>query len=221
MHLLVIIKCYQVQKAPDVGESNTMLNFIFRGLLTFNATSLLVIIYLVKENITLDEIHPWINQFSWIINLPNFISYFIYILLTIILTGVSIYLSSHLGKDTFESGEILSIEYANNSFLPSYLGYFFVALSVNNLETLFFVYIILFVFTFLSQALYFNPLFLIFRFNFYNVTNRNGVSFFLISRKSFRKPEQVALTASRINNYTYIEGLSSGLRNSKSKKAEK
>ena len=198
-----------------------MLNFIFRGLLTFNATSLLVIIYLVKEGITLDKIYPWLNQFSWVISLPNLISYFIYMLLTIILTGVSIYLSSHLGKDTFESGEILSIEYANNSFLPSYLGYFFVALSVNNLETLFFIYIILFVFTFLSQALYFNPLFLIFRFNFYNVTNRNGVSFFLISRQSFRKPKQIALTASRINNYTYIEGLNSGLRNSKSKKAKK
>lgn len=198
-----------------------MLNFIFRGLLTFNATSLLVIIYLVKEGITLGKLFPWLNQFSWVMSLPNFISYFLYMLITIILTGFSIYLSSRLGKDTFESGEILSIEYANNSFLPSYLGYFFVALSINNLETLFFIYIILFIFTFLSQALYFNPLFLIFRFNFYNVTNRNGVSFFLISRRSFRKPGQVALMASRINNYTYIEGINGELRTSKSKKAEK
>lgn len=198
-----------------------MLNFIFRGLLTFNATSLLVIIYLVKEGITLGKLFSWLNQFSWVISLPSFTSYFLYMLITIILTWFSIYLSPRLGKDTFESGEILSIEYANNSFLPSYLGYFFVALSINNLETLFFIYIILFIFTFLSQALYFNPLFLIFRFNFYNVTNRNGVSFFLISRRSFRKPGQVALTASRINNYTYIEGINGELRTSESKKAEK
>lgn len=198
-----------------------MLNFIFRGLLAFNATSLLVIIYLVKQGITLDVLFPWLSQFSWIVDLPNLTSYFIYIIVTLLLTWISIFLSSGLGKDTFESGEIVSIEYANNSFLPSYLGYFFVALSINNCETLFFVYIILFVFTFLSQALYFNPLFLIFRYNFYNVTNNDGVSFFLISRQDFRKPKQVALTANRINTYTYIEGLHSGLCNSTNKKIKK
>ena len=198
-----------------------MLNFMFRGLLAFNATSLLVIIYLVKQGITLYSIFPWLSQLSWIADLPNLISYLIYIIVTLLLTWISIFLSSSLGKDTFESGEIVSIEYANNSFLPSYLGYFFVALSINNCETLFFVYIILFIFTFLSQALYFNPLFLIFRYNFYNVTDKDGVSFFLISRQDFRKPRQVALTANRINTYTYIEGLHSGLRNSKGKKVEK
>lgn len=198
-----------------------MLNFMFRGLLAFNATSLLVIIYLVQHGITLEKIFPWLGQFSWVVNLPNLFSYFIYMLATIVLTGISIHLSSHLGKDTFESSEIISIEYANNSFLPSYLGYFFVALSINNLETLFFVYIILFVFTFLSQALYFNPLFLIFKYNFYNVTNEDGVSFFLISRQNFRKPKQVVLTANRINNYTYIEGVYSGLCDSSNKKTKK
>lgn len=194
---------------------------MFRGLLAFNATSLLVIIYLVQQGITLDKFFPWLSQFSWIADLPNLLSYLTYMIVTVLLTGLSIFLSSNLGKDTFESGEIISIEYANNSFLPSYLGYFFVALSIDNWETLFFVYIILFVFTFLSQALYFNPLFLIFRYNFYNVANSNGVEFFLISRRNFRKPEDVALTASRINNYTYIEGLKSGLCNSESKKVEK
>ncbi|WP_367111107.1 hypothetical protein [uncultured Psychrobacter sp.] len=194
---------------------------MFRGLLAFNATSLLVIIYLVQQGITLDKFFPWSSQFNWITSLPNLLSYLTYMIVTVLLTGLSIFLSSNLGKDTFESGEIVSIEYANNSFLPSYLGYFFVALSIDNWETLFFVYIILFVFTFLSQALYFNPLFLIFRYNFYNVANSNGVEFFLISRRNFRKPEDVALTANRINNYTYIEGLKSGLCNSKSKKVEK
>lgn len=198
-----------------------MLNFMFRGFLTFNATSLLVIIYLVQHSITLRNIFPWLNNFNWIISLPNFVSYFIYFLATITLTGISIYLSSYLGKDDFNTGEIVSIEYANNSFLPSYLGYFFVALSVSNWETLFFIYIVLFLFTFLSQALYFNPLFLIFKYNFYNVTNEDGVSFFLISRQNFRKPKRIALIANRINNYTYIEGLRSGLCNSTNKEAKK
>jgi hypothetical protein len=122
------------------------------------------------------------------------------------LTGLSIRLSPHLGQDSFAKGDVVSIEHANNSFLPSYLGYFFVALSVNNWETLFFVYGVLFVFTFLSQALYFNPLFLVFRFEFYNITTRNGAAIFLISKKHYKKPDEVILEqVYRINNYTYIE----------------
>ena len=96
--------------------------------------------------------------------------------------------------------------HANNSFLPSYLGYFFVALSVGNWETLWFVYGVLFIFTFLSQALYFNPLFLIFGYEFYNVKTKNGTAIFLISRQKYKTPSDIYIsTAFRINNYTFIE----------------
>ncbi|MBE0354513.1 hypothetical protein PPHE_a2181 [Pseudoalteromonas phenolica O-BC30] len=99
-----------------------------------------------------------------------------------------------------------SIEHANNSFLPSYLGYFFVALSISNWETLFFVYGVLFIFTFLSQALYFNPLFLLFGFEFYNIKTKNGTAIFLISRNKYKKPNEIDIEkAHRINNYTFIE----------------
>lgn len=129
-----------------------------------------------------------------------------YLLIPIFLTWLSIFLSSFLGKDSFEVGKIKTIEHANNSFLPSYLGYFFVALSVSNGETLLFVYGVLFVFTFLSQALYFNPLFLLFRFEFYNITTTNGASIFLISRHVYKVPSEINIdVAFRINNYTYIE----------------
>jgi hypothetical protein len=123
-----------------------------------------------------------------------------------VLTGLSIALSSSLGRDSFKAGEVESIEHANNSFLPSYLGYFFVALSVPNVETLIFVYGVLFVFTFLSQALYFNPLFLLFGFEFYNIRTKNGASIFLISRQRYKTPHEIEVaTANRINDYTFIE----------------
>ena len=115
-------------------------------------------------------------------------------------------LSAKLGKDQFQQGNVVSIDHANNSFLPSYLGYFFVALSIPNWETLAFVYAVLFVFTFLSQALYFNPLFLLFRYEFYNIKTQSGVAIFLISRRSYKKPDEVDIPkAFRINNYTFIE----------------
>jgi len=130
----------------------------------------------------------------------------LYLLIPILSTGVSIWLSNKLGRDEFKAGEVVSIEHANNSFLPSYLGYFFVALSIGNWEALCFVYGVLFVFTFLSQALYFNPLFLLFGYEFYNITTRNGTAIFLISRQRYKRPSDIDIQmAYRINNYTFIE----------------
>ncbi|WP_226930667.1 hypothetical protein, partial [Halomonas sp. 3F2F] len=137
---------------------------------------------------------------------PNAASYLIYLLIPILSTWLSILLSNKLGKDDFKAGEVQSIEHANNSFLPSYLGYFFVALSIGNWETLGFVYSVLFIFTFLSQALYFNPLFLLFGHEFYNIATKNGTAIFLISRHKYKRPDEVHISkAYRINNYTFIE----------------
>lgn len=179
------------------------LNFIFRVLLTFNATSLLVIIFLVQKGFTLAH---FFSDFPWLDRIPNFVSYALYLLIPILLTGLSLLLSSKLGKDEFKLGQVDSIEHANNSFLPSYLGYFFVALSVSNWETLLFVYGVLFIFTFRSQALYFNPLFLLYGFEFYNITTTSKASIFLISREKYKVPSDIAIArAFRINNYTFIE----------------
>lgn len=183
-----------------------MINIAFRVLLTFNATSLLVIIFLVQQGYTLGHFFgdmPWLN---WTPTLPNAVSYLFYLLIPILSTGLSILLSNQLGKDDFKAGEVRSIEHANNSFLPSYLGYFFVALSIGNWETLWFVYGVLFVFTYLSQALYFNPLFLLFGYEFYNITTKNGTAIFLISRHRYKNPDDIQIpVAYRINNYTFIE----------------
>jgi hypothetical protein len=179
------------------------MNTVFRLLLTFNATSLLVIIFSVQKAYTLGHFFP---DCSKLVSLPNGASYLLYFLVPILLTGLSILLSSKLGKDEFKKDEVVSIEHANNSFLPSYLGYFFVALSIGNTETLVFVYGVLFLFTFLSQALYFNPLFLFFGYEFYNITTKSGAAIFLISRHQYKTPDQVEIPkAFRINNYTFIE----------------
>ncbi len=180
-----------------------MINILFRLLLTLNATSLLVIIYLVKTGYTLDHffcVPPFLAD------LPHAVSYATYFAIPVLFTGLSIILSSKLGSDQFKEGGITSIEHANNSFLPSYLGYFFVALSIPNEETLVFVYSILFVFTFSSQALYFNPLFLLYGYKFYNIRTSSGTAIFLISKHSYKVPLEVAIPkASRINDYTFIE----------------
>lgn len=179
------------------------MNRIFRLLLTANATLLLVIVFLVQKTYTINHLFP---ATSLLTRIPNWASYILYLIVPISLTGLSIILSSKLAYDEFKPGEITNIEYANNSFLPSYLGYFFVALSVQNWESLIIVYGMLFIFTYKSQALYFNPLFLLFGFEFYNAKTAKGTTIFLISRRRYRNPQEIEIKQSfRINDYTFIE----------------
>ena len=173
-----------------------MINFLYRLLLTFNATSLILVIFLIKER----------YYICYLENLPHFISYVIYFLIPIISTLISLLISKCLSKDNFKVGSIIELEQANNSFLPSYLGYFFVALSVPYTETLLFVFGILFVFTFLSQTLYFNPLFLIFGYQFYYMTTSNNIKIFIITKKTLKNPKNIEFKElRRINNFTFID----------------
>lgn len=176
------------------------MNFLYRLLLTFNATSLIIVVFLVKEQVLINEID------CRLVNLPNYVSYILYFLVPVALTYLSLLIGRFLSKDNIKEASILSIEQANNAFLPSYLGYFFVALSVPYVETLIFVFAILFIFTFLSQTLYFNPLFLLFDYHFYYLNTTNNVQLFVITRKELKDPKSIKIEQlRRINNFTFID----------------
>jgi len=188
-----------------------ILNFFFRLLLTFNATSLILVVYAVKERFVLGCVFPKLDC------LPDYVSYLIYFLIPIILTFLSLIVANGLDSDSIEfekaddkekgiNSPIKEIEQANNAFLPSYLGYFFVALSVPYCDTLVFVFGILFIFTFLSQTLYFNPLFLFFGYHFYYLTTDNNIRVFIITRKKLKDPSKLSFSRlKRINNFTFID----------------
>lgn len=176
------------------------MKILYRLLLTFNATSLILVIYLIKENIVINDICIYLK------NIPNYVSFIIYFFIPVFLTYLSLIISKFLGTANITKGSITEIENANNAFLPSYLGYFFVALSVNNFDTLWFVFFILFVFTYLSQTLYFNPLFLMFGYHFYNISTSNKAKLFIISKDEINKIEDIEFNnLKRINNFTFID----------------
>lgn len=201
---------------PKKGMKMLMINFLYRLFLTFNSTSLLIVIFLVKEQETI----KWPQALMFI---PDYASYIIYFLIPVFLTWLSLFLAKLLANDSLgktlevhekddgkeqrvQISKIIEVEQANNAFLPSYLGYFFVALSVPYIETLLFVFLILFLFTFFSQTLYFNPLFLLFRYQFYYLTTINKVKIFLITKKSLKDPSDINLPhLKRVNDFTFID----------------
>lgn len=169
------------------------MDIFYKLLLTFNATSWMFIIFVIKE--------------KWsILSVPSYLFGVILLIIPIFLSWLTLSLSKRLGKETgvFNCKDF---SLADGEFLPVYLGYFFVSLSVSDYITMLFVYSIVFVFTFLSQTQYYNPIFLLFGYHFYHISTENDTKIFVIKKGIvIRKTDDMKLeNLYRLNDSTFIE----------------
>lgn len=172
------------------------MKFLYQLFLAFNSTWLIVVVFLVKEKYQFNILDKFSTYYSWML----------FAIIPIILTGLSFLIAINLPKDTLQNNSVKEIELANNNFLPTYLGYFFVSLGIEDISTLIVVFTIIYIFTFLSQTLYFNPIFLLFGYHFYFVKTSLNVKIFLITKKQLKTPGENSFEKlRRINNYTFIE----------------
>lgn len=134
------------------------------------------------------------------------IYHLILILGVILLTYIAARLSRFLEIDTVKHCKNCTL--ADSEFLPSYLGYFFIALSVDDKNTIIAIeiYLILAMFIYLAKSQYFNPIYLLLGYHFYHVTTEKDRKFFLIAKGNVIKDplcidyEQLR----RINDTTFI-----------------
>lgn len=182
-----------------------MINNLFRGLLAINSVMIFGTVYLVKSGIWLLD-PTYLDKFGTRIPDSRIISIVVYIVVPVLIAGICLLLARLLPTDSIEGG-IEDIELANDSFLPSYLGYFFVALSVPKDDITIYVVIgLLIVFLFCSQNLYYNPIFLIFGYHFYYVTTQERMKKFIITREKISGIQDLKFEhLKRINYFTYID----------------
>jgi len=166
------------------------MNFLYNTLLAINATSWVVVLYGIKEEWTITPLPVWL--------------FGVFLLLgPILFSWISILLTRFLGKDSLD--ECADLEEANHSFLPTYLGYFFVGLEIEKFQHLVFVYLIILIFTCVAQTQYFNPIFLLFGYRFYHGKTKKGTKVFIIVKKKLRSADEVIFSnLRRINDTTYI-----------------
>lgn len=186
----------------------TFLEKIYRYFLLFfyslAATSLLPALYLVKSSYRVlsisDFYDPWINAA-------------VYLLVPIILSLLSLWIMQHMAADSI-SNPAKSISPVNNDYLPIYLGYIFVSLSMPNPEhgsvdwtILIIVYILICSFVTFSQSLCFNPMFIIFGYGYYSVKTENNVRVFVITRNNIGKSSMNVIfpNLAKITEIVYIE----------------
>ena len=159
-----------------------MLNKLNQILFTIISTSWTLVVYGIQQKWTL-------------FNLNIFISSIILIVSPIFLTFIWLLTANKFLPNDNISGGCKDIEEANNDFLADYLGYFFIGIGIDE-----------FIFTYISQSKCYNPLLLIFKYKFYNVTTNNGTKIFLITKKELRNSKDVYFKKlKRINNMSYFD----------------
>lgn len=167
---------------------------LYRVLISINATTLMFLMYLIKEK-------------CWIAELGS-CSIFIYSIILLLFTKVCLALRVILKKDSIQS-EITEVSITTDGYMAVFLGYIFVALGISSgdWQTLMFVFLIVNIFTYNSQTIYFNPLFCLFGYNFYEIHTKMGTKLYVISRKKNIKGTRGLefKQLRRINEFTYID----------------
>ena len=167
--------------------------FLYKILLTLNSTSWMVIIYAIKEGWTIGK-------------LPYQLFGIILLIIPIFLSWFSIVLSCFLGTES-PVANCKEFNLADGEFLSIYLGYFFVSVGVSEHYTMVIVYLIVFVFTFLSQTQYYNPIYLLFGYHYYHVSTESGTRIFVIKKGAIiRNIKDLSFDRlHRLNDFTFIE----------------
>jgi hypothetical protein len=172
------------------------MNYLLRLFLTLSSVSFFLVVFLVQN-----EIIPCGSQFEKL----KWLFYLGYLTIPFILALLSLSLCKKLSNSTLK--KVDAIETSNNDFLANYLAFFFVALSVKGIESFCVVFGLTILFTFYSRVSYFNPVFLVFGYNFYYILTEEKVKIMLISKRKLKNPNSFeAMTVKRINDYTYFEG---------------
>ena len=187
---------------------------LYRLIFVGKAFLLLVSIFLINHSITIGHIMKALGITCISVDLPNAISYTIYIVVPIFLTYLNHRRFPKLDHADIKEENVKLVESASAIFLPTFFGYVFVGLSISNYPTLVFAYIgslsifILLTGTILcycAEIYLYNPIFHLLGYRFYFVTaDKNKV--LVMTKKDIKLGEQIEFKKlGQVNDFTYID----------------
>jgi len=178
---------------------------LYRLLFVGKAFLLLVSIFLINHSITIGHIMKAIGITCISIDLPNVISYIMYVVIPIFLTYLNHRRFPKLDHADIKEDNIMLVESASAFFLPTFFGYVFIGLSISNCPTLIFTYIALTILCFCAEIYLYNPIFHLLGYRFYFVTaDKNKV--LVMTKKDIKLGEQIEFKKlGQVNDFTYID----------------
>jgi len=148
------------------------------------------------------------KDFNDIIDSNKLWFFILYVVVTLIIVLVlnSFFLKivRHLDDDGVSG--IVSIEPVNDNFLPTYLGYFFVSVSITSLWVFSYFIMLVISFNLFSKIYFFNPTLLLSGYKFYHLVSAQGVKIILITKSDLREIRDLSGgNYKRINDFTFIQ----------------
>lgn len=127
------------------------------------------------------------------------------VLFSAVFTSLILWLHKKLSSSN-ETVKTASIRPAESTYLPIYISYFVIALNFYSLYSLFVITVILIYCMNKTKIFYFNPILLIFGYNFYEVTTDKGVSLLIITKISNIKDKKILERQRfiRLNEFVFI-----------------
>lgn len=145
-------------------------------------------------------------------DLYSFSTYFFIFLMCLIIGKISIFLGKTGASDSLSTDSIKSIEPANEYFLPIYLSYILVAISISTFKAFFIIFTLIAILLFFSKTAFFNPILLVLGYRFYHITNNKGLKILLIIKYDIKNANDLrnqditnSINVKKINEYTYIQ----------------
>lgn len=183
-----------------------MLKWILLFIFSIISTSLLPVIYLIKSSYYIIKKECWIYRIVEKVLGANIIeglstlavlNITIYVISPILLSLVTLFWVRIFCSEDSIKKSVQEVSVINNDYMPIYLGYIFVSVSIPNpaigeidLLTLIVVYLLVNVFITASRSLCFNPIFVIFGYSYYSIKTKLGTNLFVITRKKIRKSDE-------------------------------
>lgn len=103
-----------------------------------------------------------------------------------------------------ENIKIQTIRPAEVNYIPTYIGYFVIATSVNSAFAFYMISLIIAILIYYTKMFYFNPILLFVGYQYYEVVDSNGTNIVLITRIKDIKIATKLQNLKRLNNYTFI-----------------
>ncbi|WP_338561129.1 hypothetical protein [Acinetobacter sp. KS-LM10] len=145
----------------------------------------------------------------------TYVAYVIYLIALLILSLFSIKFSfKYLDQDVIERKKVKEFEQANDFYLPIYLGYAFVAISLPTLKSFLLFFVLMLIVLARTRFFYFNPIFLVLGYKFYFIKQIDDSKVLVISKKEIKTIDElfedgngdmrsyIALT--KVNEYTFL-----------------
>lgn len=192
------------------------MTYLYRLLLIFSSISLTFAIFLINKEVS---VFGGLNDWA-LSNLPfmplakwkpaeallSTMSYLSYFFICLAISAISLRMTGRLSTERVDSSSFKSIEIANDTFLPIYLAYFFVALSTTSYISFLLVFSIVLIFVYRSGGAYFDPIYVLRGYKIYAAISNNNVKIYVVTKQILKGVGDLKFEdLRRVNDFTFIE----------------